>query len=351
MDKVARLPAAERAALFSETGAARGVANAIIEKDFWVCWTLKRIFDLQGEANPGLVFKGGTSLSKAYGAIRRFSEDIDLSFDRKDLGYDGERDPGTVALASKKKAKKLIDNLVADVENHIASVLLPRLEEAIAKELGPSKEVGWSLVVDDHEPQNLLFYYPASLSDADYAGLSYLSRRVKLELGARGDAWPMEQREIRPYAAEEFPHFFESPTCTVDVLALRRTFWEKAAILHAEHHRPAETATPRYLSRHYYDLAMLADREDGKAATQDADLLIQVANHKSLYFRSAWAKYETARRGTLRLSPHPDRLADLRKDYREMAPMIFDDPAPRFDDIMKRIEELQRSINKPQVTR
>jgi hypothetical protein len=347
MDKVARLPASDRAALFNETGAARGVANAIIEKDFWVCWTLKRIFGMQGGGNPGLVFKGGTSLSKAYGAIRRFSEDVDLSFDRKDLGYGGERDPEKVALASKKKAKKLIENLVADVKNHIATVLLPRLEDAITKELGPSKEAGWSLVIDDQEPQNLLFYYPASLSDADYAGLSYLSRRVKLEFGARGDAWPVEQREIQPYAAEEFPDFFESPTCAVDVLALRRTFWEKATILHAEHHRPANQSTPLYLSRHYYDLAMLADTEDGKAATGNTDLLIQVANHKSLYFRSAWAQYETARRGTLRLIPNPDRLGDLRKDYREMAPMIFDNPAPEFDDIMKRIEDLERSINEP----
>src|ERR1700682_2106970 len=107
MDKVARLAASDRAALFNETGAARGLANAIVEKDFWVCWTLKRLFSLQGEDTPNLVFKGGTSLSKAYGAIRRFSEDIDLSFDRTDLGYEGERDPKT---ASKKKAKALIED-------------------------------------------------------------------------------------------------------------------------------------------------------------------------------------------------------------------------------------------------
>jgi hypothetical protein len=132
------------------------------------------------------------------------------------------------------------------------------------------------------------------------------------------------------------------------VLALRRTFWEKATILHAEHHRPADLSTPLYLSRHYYDLAMLADGEDDKAAMQDINLLIQVANHKSLYFRSAWAHYETARRGTLRLSPNPDRLADLRKDYKEMESMIFDDPAPEFEHIMKRIEELERVINKPE---
>ncbi|MGA2124938.1 MAG: hypothetical protein ABSG76_02185 [Xanthobacteraceae bacterium] len=93
---------------------------------------------------------------------------------------------------------------------------------------------------------------------------------------------------------------------------------------------------------------MLADGEEGKAAMQDIDLLIQVANHKSLFFRSAWAHYETGRRGTLRLRPNPDRLADLRKDYKEMAPMIFDDPTPAFDEIIKRLEELERAINRPE---
>ena len=126
MDKVALLPVDDRAALFGETAAARGVADTIIEKDFWVCWTLKRLFALQKEDVPTLVFKGGTSLSKAFGAIRRFSEDVDLSFDRADLGYSGARDPEKDGI-SKKQAAKLIEDLVDDVEKHIAAKLLPAL--------------------------------------------------------------------------------------------------------------------------------------------------------------------------------------------------------------------------------
>ena len=78
---------------------------------------------------------------------------------------------------------------------------------------------------------------------------------------------------------------------------------------------------------------------------KDADLLKQVADHKSLFFRSAWASYDTARTGTLRLSPHPDRVPDLRTDYRKMAPMMFDDPPPTFDDILDRIARLEKWIN------
>ena len=105
MDKVALLPADDRAALFGESGAARGVANTIIEKDFWVCWTLKRLFGLQQKGAATLVFKGGTSLSKAFGAIRRFSEDIDLSFNRANLGYTGDRDPEKEGISRKTAAQ------------------------------------------------------------------------------------------------------------------------------------------------------------------------------------------------------------------------------------------------------
>ena len=181
------MPAADRAALFNQ-------ADAIIEKDFWVCWTLKRLFGIQGEDSPGLVFKGGTSLSKGYDAIRRFSEDIDLSFDRADLGYGGDRDPE--AALSRKKADKLIHDLVVAVAKHIETVVLPRLSAAIERELGPATEAGWSLKIDPGEPQNLIFEYPVSLPEKDYSGFAYMSSRVKLEFGARGDPWPTEKREI-----------------------------------------------------------------------------------------------------------------------------------------------------------
>jgi hypothetical protein len=343
MDKVACWSAEDRAALFKQTGAELGLANMIIEKDFWVCWTLKRLFGLRGDSTPGLIFKGGTSLSKAYSAIRRFSEDIDLSFDRRDLGYDGDRNPQ--AAPSQNKAKALIESLVADVQRHIASVLLPRLNNAIMNELGSSENGAWSLVIDDNDAQNLIFNYPASLDDTEYSGLAYLSRRVKLEFGARGDVWPAEQREIQSYAAEQFPDVFELPTCSVDVLALKRTFWEKATLLHMEHHRPGGMPTPQYLSRHYSDLASLADTTEAQAALADVDLLTQVADHKAVFFRAAWAQYDTARPGTLRLSPQAARLAALRRDYEAMKPMMFDDPPPSFERVMARIRQLESVIN------
>lgn len=341
MDSVVKLPAKEREALFNESGASRGLANAIIEKDFWVCWTLKRLFALQQANDPKLVFKGGTSLSKAYDAIRRFSEDIDLSLDRAALGYVGERDP---EQATNNVAKALIKDLVADVQGHIANEVLPALRDAIAAQLGPAA-TAWRLEIDPDDPQTLNFQYPSSLGQGSYEGLNYIRPRVRMEFGARGDPWPVERRSILPYAAEDFPGLFASPGVEVDVLSARRKFWEKATLLHGEFHRPTDSATPKYYSRHYYDLASLSDTEWGREAAVDFDLLAQVVHHKSVFFRSGWSKYDEAKPGSLRLSPNSARIDDLRKDYREMAPMMFDDPPVNFDKILTRLAALEQQIN------
>lgn len=338
MDEVARLPARERADLFTEAASRRGLVPAILEKDFWVCWMLKRIFTLPGR-NPLLIFKGGTSLSKVYSAIRRFSEDIDLSFDRRDLGYRDERDPESAS--SKKKTQQLIQELVEAVQEHIDTILLPRLDEVIEVQLGPGGQT-WALAKDAADPQAVVFRYPSSLS---HGGLTYINPVVRLELGARGDPWPTEQRPIKPYAAEEFPEIFQAPVCDVTVLAAERTFWEKATLLHTEYHRPPDKPTDERRSRHYYDLALLAETEYGQRALTQLDLLERVAKHKQVFFPAAWAKYEEARPGSLRLVPRKERLSRLDADYAKMAPMIFDQPPPRFEDLIARLDVLEKRIN------
>ena len=247
--------------------------------------------------------------------------------------------------SARKRPNKLIEALVSDVEQHIAEKLLPALRSAIVEQLGEPTKGEWSLEIDAGDAQTVNFHYPTALPASEYEGMAYITPRVKLELGARGDPWPTEEKVIRSYAAEDYPDFFEDPDSTVTVLSARRTFWEKATALHAEAHRPTETATPQYFSRHYYDLAMLLDTDEGKAAAADFDLLATVAKHKATFFRSGWASYDTARPGTLRLMPSEARIKDLRADYRAMAPMMFDEKPPSFDDILAKIKKLQETIN------
>lgn len=141
MDGIAALDRDTRARLFEETAARLGIGRAaIIEKDFWVCWTLRRLFALQNtqkEAHPVFVFKGGTSLSKVFGLIQRFSEDIDLSLDWHGLGFTGERDP---AKAGTSRRKRLLEELRDTCESYIASTLVPALRKDFATVLGPDTQ-------------------------------------------------------------------------------------------------------------------------------------------------------------------------------------------------------------------
>lgn len=317
-----------------------GVAPVITEKDFWVCWVLAHLFAVP-DSVPGLVFKGGTSLSKVYRVISRFSEDVDLLLDRRDLGFGDDRDPGQAG--SRKKADALIDELVAATVRHIDDVLRPRLASVFESSLGPQGEP-WSLVVADDDPQTLDFHYPPSLPESNYGGVGYIRRKVRLELGAKGDQWPSERRTITPYAAEHFPDLFARAECEVSALTAERTFWEKATLLHAEHHRPLDKLAPEHGSRHYYDIVMLGRSAHGEKAIGDIDLLRSVVAHKSVFFRQGWASYETAVPGTMKLLPADDRRQELEADYRDMRLMFFDDP-PRFSDLIDEVADLERRIN------
>ena len=341
MNSVAGWAAEDRAALFGETANRRGVSPMVIEKDFWVCWTLEKLF--RSDISHHLIFKGGTSLSKVYGLIERFSEDIDLSLSRSYLGFTGEHDPEEAP--SKNKRRKLVHALQEACRERIGGILLPGLRTMFASELsGASPAAAWSLSIDDQDPQTLVFRYPAAPRDASGHALPYLSPTVRLELGARSDDWPASWAQVASYAADAFPHLFSAPGCSVKVLAPERTFWEKATLLHAEHHRPAGSRAGDRLSRHYYDLFMLAHSPFGEAAMNDLDLLMRVALHKSIFFECAWARYEEARPGSIHLLPSGEQVGHLRRDYQGMAEMFFGE-SPPFDEILAGLEQVEKRIN------
>ncbi|MBB75648.1 MAG: hypothetical protein CMJ75_14175 [Planctomycetaceae bacterium] len=342
MDALARAPASERAAIFEETAARRNVTGPIIEKDFWVCWTLRRLFALQ-DPTVGFIFKGGTSLSKAYGLIGRFSEDVDLSLDRHDLGFCEGRDPAAKDISGKHR-KALLKELEEATAAYVGEPLLDRLRGAFAGGLGSD---AFGLDVDDRDPQTLLFRFPAGLATASYGG-GYLGPSVKLEFGSRSDHLPAEDRVIVPYAAETFPEVVANAQTTVRVLAAERTFWEKATILHQLAHRPPEKALSDRTSRHYADLVALARSDLRARALARPDLLAAVAEHKSRLFRDPKARYEEARHGTLVLTPPAPLRRLLASDYRAMREMFFEEPIT-FETIMNELVDLEAEINAPQV--
>jgi hypothetical protein len=341
VDSVARLAAPDRESLFQASAAELGLTPAIIEKDFWVCWMLKRVFTLPSPP-ADILFKGGTSLSKAFGLIERFSEDIDLVLDRHGLGFTGDRDPASQNISGKQRAK-LIEELAAACKSAVHGQLLPMLRTSVRDSLGTDEGTGtWKMraAEDDPDGQTILFAYPQAQPNIS----AYVRPQVRLELGARGDHWPAVDASVEPYSAKTHPRPFADPTAIVRVLSPERTFWEKATILHAIHHRPIEKPLGERQSRHYYDLARLAASSVGQAAAKDHDLLNAVAAHKDTFFRVASAKYAQAKPGTLRLVPPPSRMATLRADYAAMQEMLFG-RTPTWDEIIAVLTTLESTIN------
>ncbi|MGM0491015.1 MAG: nucleotidyl transferase AbiEii/AbiGii toxin family protein [Planctomycetota bacterium] len=340
MDRIAQAPPAERAGLFRRSAAVLRPERspAIVEKDFWVCWTLRRIYDVL-RFRPQLVFKGGTSLSKAYDAIERFSEDVDLSLSRRDLGFADDRDPEEKGISGK-ESRRRIKALVTACEQAIRDRLVPALREDFASVIDSER---WRVELDTADPQTVIFTYPRS--DPATAFPVAIRPAIRLELGARSDDWPAEGREIRSYAAQAFPQAFPiAASCRVHALDARRTYWEKATILHAEFHRPPGKAAAEGMSRHYYDLFRLSQQPLGRQALDRADLLERVVAHKRLFFASAWASYETACPGSFHLVPSEERISSLRADYARMREMIFGD-VPVWEQVVQGLRELEGQIN------
>ena len=333
----ARKSAAERMALLEEVGKQRDIGLHIVEKDFWVCWLLRMVFtdpDLGGH----LVFKGGTSLSKVFGIIQRFSEDIDLSVDPDWLGFIGEARPDAASSRSQfdKRARALEDACIAAVRSRF----LPALNQHVATHLPDSAASALTFEVDEgtHSPV-ILFTYPQS-----GRATGSLRPQVKLEFGSLYDQRPTGTHTIRPLAAEVFPQLFREASCPVVALEAERTFWEKATLLHAEYHRPADRPLPAGFSRHYYDFHCLSRSPAGQRAVKDTDLLARVRTHKQTYFRSGWAHYDTAAPGSFRLAPAPARRASVERDYRGMADMFMATPPP-FEGIVAELEAMEGQIN------
>lgn len=334
MNEIAKSDPARRDEVFSETAHRKNLPEAVVEKDFWVCWMLEQVFSLES-MKDWLLFKGGTSLSKVFHAIERFSEDIDLAVDYRALGFAGEKDPRHPGI-SKTRRMKIQAEILAECQRFIASEFLTELRgscEAVLGERGP-----WDLHVDDKDPHVVRFHYPSGSRPP----VPYVRPVVLLEMGTHAEFIPRGRFPIRSFVAEEFPAL--GSVCEVTALLAKRTFWEKATILHAEFHRPLERATPHRYSRHYYDVAMLSKGPVKAEALDDTELLNRVVRHKQEFYPAGWASYETARVGSLRLSPRTERLQALAQDYRETGVMIFGEP-PSFDEVLDAIKRLERDIN------
>lgn len=327
-----RLEAREQSQIYRALAPQLSRSPVVLEKDVWVCWVLQTLFTMPGRLP--MAFKGGTSLSKVFGAIARFSEDVDITLDYR--GLDGSFDPFAKGV-SRNRLKKFSEDLKSFVCAHAHSIVVPHFQEMLAAEFDAD---AFRLKVSD-DGEQLRVHYPTVLeAPGDYVGNSVL-----IEFGGRNITEPNEEHEVQPDIAEHVADL-DFPRSQVSVLSPARTFWEKATLMHVECQRGEFRASAERLSRHWYDLAMLADLAHGQAAMANRALLADVVKHKKVFYNAGYANYAACLAGRLRLIPDDVVLAALRDDFQRMigAGMFIGKP-PAFDAIVERLRALEAAIN------
>ena len=332
------LPQRDRRDVFEAAASRLDTLPSYVEKDFWVSLVLNLLFTRLPNGHPGLLLKGGTSLSKAFGLIERFSEDIDLVIFRDGLGFVGERDPTIADNLSRNKRNALFEELVAACSRYVLGDLKTALT-SLLEQIETECRVG----TDDDDRQTLLVEYPSLYGDG-----AYVSPRVKIEAGARSALDPRVSCAIKPYIADEL-YDWSLDVDGIRTIAPERTYWEKLLILHGlycgyrdEKRLPADR---HRVSRHYYDVAMMTATETGKSAVSNVDLLHAVREHNLIAFRQAWKRFEEATPGSVRLIPQSRLRTEIARDYEAMQGMILGD-VPDFGWIIEQLQHAEASINR-----
>jgi hypothetical protein len=328
-----QLTPGEQSQIYRALGPELSRSPVILEKDVWVCWVLQTLFTMPSRLP--MAFKGGTSLSKVFGAIARFSEDVDITLDYR--GLDSSFDPFATGL-SNSRLKKFSDELKSFVRDHTLGVVGPHFQSRLTAEFGAkSHRIEFS-----ENGEQLRLHYPSVLE----ASTDYVGNSVLLEFGGRNITEPNQAHEVRPDIAQHVPAL-EFPHSIVSVLSPARTFWEKATLMHVECQRGEFRSSAERLSRHWYDLAMLADLSHGDEALANRDLLADVVKHKKVFYNTGYANYDACLAGQLRLIPDEAALAGLREDFQHMvgAGMFIGEP-PTFDTLINRLRVLEAVINK-----
>jgi len=322
LEKIAAAAADERKAVFLEAASINKIPAAMIEKDFWVCWTLNRLFS-DFELQKILCFKGGTSLSKVFGVIERFSEDIDLILD-----WDTVLNGKEIKLGSKTQQDKRNKEINEDAQAYIGTTLKDKIE-AIVGDI-------CVVAIDEFDANTLQVSYPKGIDD------KYLLPHIKLEIGPLAAWTPNETYPIKPYIDGIGKITIDA--INVPTIVLKRTFWEKVTILHREHFRTSDKANPERYSRHYYDLYKIGYSDFLESALERVDLLTQVVDFKNTFYPCAWARYDLAKIGTIELIPTKENIKFLKDDYKKMQGMIFGD-YPSWDEVLSFLTKLQNKIN------
>lgn len=324
------LSPAEQRDLLGSAASSTGRAPKVIEKDIWLSLVLQHLFAMPDR--KAMAFKGGTSLSKVYSVIQRFSEDVDVTIDYRQLGC--QTPIAELKQLSGATRDKIGAQLKAQVARYINEAVQPHLMSTL-------KALGCDVTVNA-DGEEIRVYYPSQVDDPS----AYMREFVLIEFGGRNLIKPNEVHTLQPDIVAAFPGVSFPKAEGVVVLAPERTFWEKVTLIHAQCNRAIAQGKER-VSRHWYDLAMLAQHEIGKRAVADLGLLADVVDLKTTFYRSATAHYDRCLAGALLLVPDAENRARLNTDYQMMqaAGMLNGHVYP-LAQILDELAALQAHINR-----
>jgi hypothetical protein len=324
MKNFLNLPEQRRKDIFNQVSTLSGLPANAIEKDWWVTLALKAIFALPDSEH--IVFKGGTSLSKGWNLIERFSEDIDLAIDPKFLGFEGD--------LTRKQVHKLREESVKFIKTKFKNDLDSKL-----KELGIT---GFELKVQDNiqsdtDPVKLELHYNSVTENSDY-----LSAQVLIEIGARSLMEPSEKRPIQTIVSEHIKgQPFSDEPVLLPVVMPKRTFLEKAFLLHEQFQKPDGKKQAERLSRHLYDLEKLMDTQHGKDALKDKELYQHIIKHREMFNKVSGIDYANHSSDKIDFIPPAEVQADWEKDYKSMQENMIYGESLEYKKLIERLNILK----------
>lgn len=321
---------AEKEAIFNAIATQKGMTPFAVEKDWWVSRTLEIIFQM--DIAKHLVFKGGTSLSKAWKLINRFSEDIDLAIDKEFFeGYKGEISKTQIGKLRKAAGAYTTGKFFEELQ-----------EEFKAKGF---TELGFKVIdtgESDQDPRVIEIYYPNIVSQPT----EYVLPRVQIEISCRSLREPFTTQTFgslvdEVYADKEFAQpLFEVPTVNPE-----RTFLEKLFLLHEEFHRPIDKMRVDRLSRHLYDIYHLTKSGIAEKAINDKELYETIVAHRYKFSRVGDVDYNLHNPKTVNAIPIAEKIDEWNADYgKMMEDMIYEENKPSFDDLINNLHEINTKL-------
>ena len=330
MNRFLKLSGEEKREVFQAVSLSMGLRPDIVEKDFWVCFMLHHLFH-DCKYKDAFVFKGGTSLSKAYHVIERFSEDIDIILDWRKI-VSTEEDPWNDRSKTKQdQYNKLVNARAAEF---YASDLVPCLNSELEEILGS----GQCVAVDENDEMVVNFYYPQLFE------VEYLRDKVRLEIGPLAEWLPSHVTDIQSFVSEKYPQLFDRKVTEILTIDVERTFWEKLTILHKMANFPENKNLPPRYARHLYDVYCMTNSPVKEQAFARKELLEKDVIFKQKFYYAKSAHYETATLKEISLIPADHIMDAVKQDYAAMKNMIYGD-YPGFETIIEQLKELEMEVH------